>query len=381
MKQFALCTTTLLLTLSLSLAAPFGFPAGPEVEKVDEVFDVLLKDNYQAELLLSFGTSSKGSAGHLALSVREGNKEMVYSANFYADRDPAHAKGHYTEKLVPAIEKKEYIYGVASTLSEDASFGLDFGEIFKRSLVGIRIYGLSASQLKGIKNFYRRLNEDYRNKVSNTDYQKGEVIYNYMKLNCAKTVAAALKLGAGYSDIALRGNGLVSSKDFMKYISSHVPTKTTMNILDVLADEGLSFDAILYKKTLVSDFYDEELKAKFKDLPNRFPSYKSLDFFNGSTNYEDRANLRAMYLFYNLGKYSLKIDDDSRQLKFEIKATPKPYAKAYKDAYWESWKKSKGVFRRAVRGLGIKITPGTDTSDLYDFDEEEEVKLFPQKLD
>ena len=51
-------------------------------------------DPYDMELLLSFGTSKGGSAGHLALALREpgADDDRVYSANFYADRDPKHAR-------------------------------------------------------------------------------------------------------------------------------------------------------------------------------------------------------------------------------------------------------------------------------------------------
>jgi hypothetical protein len=44
------------------------------------------------ELLISFGTSKGGSAGHLALAIRDQvpGDAMVYSANFYADRAREH---------------------------------------------------------------------------------------------------------------------------------------------------------------------------------------------------------------------------------------------------------------------------------------------------
>ncbi|MBT3785474.1 hypothetical protein HOF92_10890, partial [bacterium] len=76
----------LILVTNAFTESPFGIPGGEEVKKVDEVFGVLLEEKYDLEVLMSFGTSSKGSAGHLALSIREGDDETVYSANFYADR-------------------------------------------------------------------------------------------------------------------------------------------------------------------------------------------------------------------------------------------------------------------------------------------------------
>jgi len=51
---------------------------------VDELMAVLRQDPYDMELLISFGTSQGGSAGHLALAIRDEapGDDMVYSANF-----------------------------------------------------------------------------------------------------------------------------------------------------------------------------------------------------------------------------------------------------------------------------------------------------------
>ena len=355
----------------------FGVPGGSEVRNLDKVFETLQEENYDLELLLSFGTSSGGSAGHLALSLRDGEKETVYSVNFYADRAKEHAD-HYTEKLVPAIPKKEYIYSQASTLSPDAVFGLDYGEIFKRSLIGIRISGVSATQKEGIRAFYKRLNQDYSNQVVSPDYHRGEVVYNYMNLNCAKTVAQALKFGAGFQSVEVKGNHIFSVLPGSKYLFSHVPTATAMNIIEVLAKEGLGFSVVLYKKFEGSQYLDSELNLKFKDLPNRFPSFKSLDFFNGSTKFESYNNLKAMYLLYHMGKYSLIIDEPSRELRIEKSAEPKPFAEALELAKEEGYKQSKHLIRRIFRSMGVKITSDTDTSGLYQAGNDKALELFPQ---
>src|SRR5512140_2110099 len=79
-------------------AAEFGTPGAAPPANVDEIATVLRQDPYDLELLISFGTSKGGSAGHLALAIRDRNSadDMVYSANFYADRDPEHDGRHYT---------------------------------------------------------------------------------------------------------------------------------------------------------------------------------------------------------------------------------------------------------------------------------------------
>src|SRR5512132_4395543 len=101
-----------LLVGAPALAAGFGTRGGPEPANIDEAIDVLRRDPYELELFISFGTSKGGSAGHLALGVRYlvPGDDLVYSANFYADRSDEHASGFYTENLMAKIPKKEYLY-------------------------------------------------------------------------------------------------------------------------------------------------------------------------------------------------------------------------------------------------------------------------------
>ena len=104
---------------------------------------------------------------------------------------------------------------------------------------------------------------------------------------------------------------------------------------------------------------------QFRELPNRFPSFKSLDFFNGSTAYESFDNLRAMHLLYHLGQYSLIIDGPTQELRIERSVEPKTYQQAMILASEEAYSKSKNLLRRVFRSMGIKITSGNDNSDLY----------------
>ncbi|MGB8147403.1 MAG: hypothetical protein WCF00_03395, partial [Azonexus sp.] len=52
-------------------AAGFGSPGGPAPANIDQITDLLRQDPYDLELLISFGTSKGGSAGHLALAIRD----------------------------------------------------------------------------------------------------------------------------------------------------------------------------------------------------------------------------------------------------------------------------------------------------------------------
>src|SRR5262249_45822385 len=101
-----------LMLAPATLAADFGSRDGPEPANIDEISGVLRQDPYDLELLISFGTSKGGSAGHIALAIREDGSrdDMVYSANFYADRSPEHAKRFYTDDLMIAVPKEEYLF-------------------------------------------------------------------------------------------------------------------------------------------------------------------------------------------------------------------------------------------------------------------------------
>jgi hypothetical protein len=121
-----------------SEAANFGTKDGSEPANIAEITTVLRQDSYDMELLISYGTSQGGSAGHLALAIHDSasGEDVVYSANFYADRARKHDNGFYTDDLMIKVPKAEYLFKTRSSLGNTASFGLDFGEIYKRSVIG-----------------------------------------------------------------------------------------------------------------------------------------------------------------------------------------------------------------------------------------------------
>ena len=95
MRTTVWCMLTALMLAANPATADFGTRGGSEPANIDEIADVLRQDPYDMELLISYGTSKGGSAGHLALAIREQapGDDLVYTANFYADRAPKHAKG------------------------------------------------------------------------------------------------------------------------------------------------------------------------------------------------------------------------------------------------------------------------------------------------
>jgi hypothetical protein len=355
-------------------AVDFGTPGGPQPANVDEITDVLRQDPYDMELLISYGTSKGGSAGHLALAIRDqaAGDDMVYSANFYADRKPAHEKDFYTDELMVRIPKKEYLFGTTSTLDPKASFGLDFGEIYKRSVIGVRIYGVPAGEKEALAGFFRRINDDYRNRVRKTDYHDEEIKYDYLRLNCAKTIGSAFKLGAGYKDLDVTSATILSGRRVVAAANANIPTEMAMKLVKEWNARGYGLDVVLYKKYGGSTYVDphETEKMAFKDLPNRFPSVLSRDFRREQGQYEDYDNLFAMYLLYNIARYSVRVNDETKLLEIDRSKRPMAYPVAVELATRSAKSDSESLRRRIVfrtRGTSIEAE---ENRQLYKYTDE-----------
>ena len=355
-----------------AVAADFGSKGGPEPANIDKLTELLREDPYDLELLISFGTSKGGSAGHLALAIRDDapGDDLVYSANFYADRTRKHQSGFYTSDLMVGIPKKEYLFKTVSSIAETASFGLDFGEIYKRSVIGVRVRGIPASDKGALVAYFRRINDDYHQRARNTEYHRGEIKYDYMRLNCAKTVGAAFKFGAGYKDLEVTSAKVLSGRRVVAAATANLPTEMAMKLIKAWGKRGYGMDVVLYKKYGGSTYVDphEDEKVAFKDLPNRFPSVLSMDFRREQGAYEDFDNLFAMYLLYNLGKYSVRVNEQTRLLEIEKDKRPMAYPEAARLAT-QSARSDSENFRRRIpfsqRGTRIGETP--DNTHLYDF--------------
>ena len=354
-------------------AADFATRGGPEPANIDEMTDLLRNDPYDLELLISFGTSKGGSAGHLALAIREpgSGDDTVYSANFYADRTPGHQKYFYTDDLMARIPKKEYLFRTASSLGDKASFGLDFGEIYKRSVVGVRVYGVPAAEKAALAAYFMRINDDYHNRAVNTEYHDGEIRYDYLRLNCAKTIGSAFKYGAGYKDLEVTSAKILPALTrVVAAANANIPTEMAMKLLKEWNARGYGMDAVLYRKYEGSTYVDphEEEKVAFKDLPNRFPSVLSRDFRREQGQYEDFDNLFAMYVLYNLGKHSLRVNDETKLIEIDSGKTPMAYPAAAELATRNAKSDSaRFPLRLPFLPSGIGIGERADNTHLYNF--------------
>ena len=164
--------------------------------------------------------------------------DLVYSANFYADRTRKHERGFYTKDLMVAIPKKEYLFKTVSSVTETASFGLDFGEIYKRSVIGVRVYGVPADEKKSLGAYFRRLNDDYHRQARNTEYHDGKIKYGCMHLKCAKTIGAAFKFGVGYKDLEVSSAKLLSRRRVVAAAVANIPTEMAMKLVKAWNKRG-----------------------------------------------------------------------------------------------------------------------------------------------
>ncbi len=316
-------------------AADFGVPGGPLPPDLAEVARTLRQDPYDMELLISYGTSRGGSAGHLALALRDEipGDDLVYSANFYADRDPAHEGSHYTDELMLRVPKLEYLYGTASSLGPRAEFGLDFGEVYKRSVIGVRVYGVPVQERQALAAFFARLNEDFRARAKETEYHDEEIRYDYLRLNCAKTIGSAFRYGAGYQDLEVDGGARLPGR-VAAAMNANIPTEMAMKLVRAWHARGYALDAVLYRKYPRSPYVEPGGggPVAFKDLPNRFPSVLSRDFRSGEGQYHDHDNLYAGYLLFNLARYRVSMDGATGRLTIDRTRNPLPYQEAARRA-------------------------------------------------
>lgn len=366
------CVMTAMVFAAEGAIAELGTRGGPEPPDIDVITDLLRQDPYAMELLISFGTSTGGSAGHLALAIRDeaAGDDRVYSANFHADRAPKHERGFYTADLMIDVPKKEYLFKTVSSLGETAAFGLDFGEIYKRSVIGIRVYGVPAEEKEALRAYFRRINADYHRQASNTEYHEDEIKYDYMRLNCAKTIGAAFKYGAGYGNLKVTSARWLTRHRIVMASKANIPTEMAMKLIREWNKRGYGMDVVLYKKYGGSTYVDpnEEEKVAFKDLPNRFPSVLSRDFRREAGAYEDFDNLFAMYLLYNMGKYSVRVNEQTNQLEIEKEKTPMAYPEAAKLATRSARSDSRNFrLKRPFRPTGTLFGEAADNTHLYYF--------------
>jgi hypothetical protein len=187
-----------------------------------------------------------------------------------------------------------------------------------------------------------------------------------LRLNCAKTIGAAFKYGAGYQDLEVTSAKLLSGRRVVAAATANIPTEVAIKLLKAWNERGYGLDVVWYRKYEGSTYVDphEEKKVAFKDLPNRFPSVLSRDFRKEQDHYEDIDNLFAMYLLYNLGKYGVRVNDETKLLEIATSKKPMAYPEAAEVASQSAKADSENFGRgQPFRRRGTEIGSSTDESN------------------
>ena len=144
----------------------------------------------------------------------------------------------------------------------------------------------------------------------------------------------------------------------MAAANANIPTEMAIKLIDEWNSRGYGLDVVWYKKYDGSTYVDphEEGQVAFKDLPNRFPSVLSRDFRKDQDHYQDVDNLFAMYLLYNLSKYRVRVNNETKLLEIDKSKEPMPYPEAVEIAAKSASSDSEN-FRRRVkfRPMGNEI--------------------------
>mgnify|MGYP003693888673 CR=1 FL=1 len=191
------------------------------------------------------------------------------------------------------------------------------GEVYKRSVVGVRVYGVPESRSVRSRHSSVASTTTTIGAPATPKYHDREVKYDYLRLNCAKTIGSAFRYGAGYKDLDVTSASILSGRRIVAAANANIPTEMAMKLLKEWDARGYGMDVVLYRKYEDSSYVDphDDEKVAFRDLPNRFPSVLSRDFRREQGEYKDYDNLFAMYLLYNLGKYSVRVSAQTKMLE------------------------------------------------------------------
>ena len=164
------------------------------------------------------------------------------------------------------------------------------------------------------------------------DLRAGRAVrsYGYLELNCAKTIGMGFKVGAGYDDLDVKDVNLLLGTRLVAALNANIPTEMAMKLMQAWHVRGYTMEVVLYRKAPGSTYVDphDENALPFKDLPDRFPSVLSRDFRKEQGQYEDFDNLYAMYLLYDMARYSVHISDKTGLLAIARSKHPLAHSEA-----------------------------------------------------
>eukprot|EP01105_Mastigella_eilhardi_P022454 TRINITY_DN5522_c0_g1_i7.p1 TRINITY_DN5522_c0_g1~~TRINITY_DN5522_c0_g1_i7.p1 ORF type:complete len:389 (+),score=112.23 TRINITY_DN5522_c0_g1_i7:1400-2566(+) len=368
-------------------AAAQGHPGGPEPSGTEELWAAFEHESLgsSVQLLLTYGTSRFASAGHIAVALYNDGEWCVYTANGKAVRGPRGSdEGAYADQLLVRVPLREYLYGTGARAPDRRCvFGIDYGELYKRSVAAVRVWGSSPQMAAELNAFFTRVNEDYTRSDEDDHqdagnghaetlrsyvwsmlrggpgpstgngaeyYPEGRLVFYFAALNCAQLINLAFGRALGWADVPVPAPVTVRAV-LTGHAAPATPTGTALAVLDACAVRGYNVDCVLFRKVPGSTYVAPE-GGTFDSMQDRFPSVFGLDFLQAEGHYECEENLLLELLLEALRSWMAESHGSCAKgnaaVAKEERRQPTPYELAHEQAAKAAKARSHGALRRVV---------------------------------
>ena len=308
----------------------YGWNYGIEANGIEEVIKAEENDDYDFEILISYGMFFGGSAGHAALILKnpDSGKPMAYSGNFYSDSETNIWGRRYQdpenfydgENMVDITTKEMYLYKTSSNHGKGASFGIEYGAIYRRHLYGLRFHQPNRTEewndkLLNVQKFLGWMNEDFWNR-DKVGYKKKTGLsfkyYSIEELNCASVLGAALEYAFDtHFDLLTT---VMTGRREGGVFDTDTPLTLTNALMRYFSSQGVGVTGVLYKR-LPGNAYVHRMQDEFTPtfkMQNRFPSGANWDYMRPKDRYIGPHDLYMASLFRRIMVRKVFFDEPSK---------------------------------------------------------------------
>ena len=275
-----LAVALLLLLATVAAAADFGTKGGPAPANLDAFGGILRQDHYSMELLISFGTSKGGSAGHMALAIRGRCRGRHGVLGQLLRRPRARARDGFLCTDLVTMSRRRNTCSRPPRRSPTRPIRPRLRRDLQALGHGRARLRRPAAEKTRLVAYFARINDDYRKRSRNTEYHDGDIVYGYMRPQLRQDHRRRVQVwrrlqGARRQERA--AHSVAQSQGGHQVQHTHRHGDEAYRGME---RAGLRDAAVLYKKYDGSTYVDphDAEKVAFKNLPDRFPSVLSLDF-------------------------------------------------------------------------------------------------------
>eukprot|EP01135_Chromosphaera_perkinsii_P006914 Nk52_evm2s628 gene=Nk52_evmTU2s628 len=313
-----------------------GWIYGIEANDVEKVMEAEASDDYDFEVLISYGMFFGGSAGHAALVLKspETEKPYAYSGNFYADsetnfwgrriQDPENF--YDGESLVDVTTKEMYLFKTSSNHGKGGSFGIEFGAIYRRHLYGLRFHQPNRTaewveKLQKAELYLKWMNEDFHNRDNPKHVRKTNLkmkYYNIEELNCASVIGAALEYAFDTNFDLLTTTNQTDNRPGGVF-DTDTPLTLTNAMMEYFAKRGVGVTGVLYQRQ-PENAYVHRMQDEFtptKNMQSRFPTGANWDYMRPKEQYVGPHDLFMASLFRRIMVRKVQFDGPAKPIPIE----------------------------------------------------------------